>query len=52
MTHLYDLGGGGGDLENYEGHCNVKRQLMMANFEIVEFITIVQHLIDKVKIFF
>ena len=39
-----------GGLEKNEGHWNVKWQFMMAKYEIVEFIAIMQHLIGKFTI--
>ena len=54
VTNLQNIvgGGGGGVLKRKKGNCNTKLQFMVANYESVEFIVIMQHLIDKYTIFF
>ena len=52
MTHLQNFVGG---LEKKWGNykvTNVKWQFMVANYEIVEFIAVIQRLIDNFTIFF
>ena len=49
MTQLQSIVG---DFEEKKGHCNAKLLFMMANYEIVEFIAIMQRLIDKFTIYF
>ena len=41
-----------GGLEKKHSHCNMTWQLMMANYEIVEIVAIMQRLIDKFMTFF
>ena len=55
MTHFQNIiggGGGGGVSKRNMVIVTLKLQLMMANYEIVQFIAIMQHLIENFTSFF